>query len=209
MFINTSFPILSIIEKSTLLLATLYDHEQPAISDTEKRMVLAAQKDSKHFKEIYDKYFEKIFVYIHRKVKDEAIADDLTSQTFYNALVKIHTFKFQGYPFSSWLYKIATNELNMYFRKNSDAIRHLSLQSKEAFDIMEQIEENQHTLKLDILANVLSQLEAHELQLIEWRFFEVRSFKEIGYLLDITDDNAKTKTYRLLEKIKKLMPRFE
>ena len=183
--------------------------EEPIVSDAEKLMVFAAQQDPKHFKHIYNKYFEKIFIYIHRRVKDEAIADDLTSQTFYCALTKIDSFRFQGYPFSSWLYKIATNELNMYFRKNSDAVRYVSLQSAGAMDIIDQIEENHQEHKIHVLSGILANLETHELQLIEWRFFEERSFKEIGYLLDISDDNAKTKTYRLLEKIKKLMPRFE
>lgn len=187
----------------------LQGDDEPVVSATEKAMVLAAQQDSKHFRHIYEKYFEKIFIYLHRRVKDEAIADDLTSQTFYIALVKIETFRFQGYPFSSWLYKIATNEMNMYFRKNGDAVRHVSLQSAGAMDIIQEIEENHLDKKLEILTDALTKLEPHELQLIEWRFFEERSFREIGYLLDITDDNAKTKTYRLLEKIKKLMPRSE
>lgn len=187
----------------------LQSDDEPVVPPAEQAMVFAAQQDPKHFKHIYNKYFEKIFIYIHRRVKDEAIADDLTSQTFYNALTKIDTFRFQGYPFSSWLYKIATNELNMYFRKNTDAIRHVSLQSAGAIDIIDSIEENHQTEKIEVLTVILARLDTHELQLIEWRFFEERSFKEIGYLLDISDDNAKTKTYRLLDKIKKLMPRFE
>ncbi len=188
-----------------LFFAAFDEQQEEGDTGSEKEMVLAAQKNHRHFEKIYDLYFERIFIYVHRRVKDEAIADDLTSQTFYNALVKIQTFRFQGYPFSSWLYKIATNELNMYFRKNTSATRHVSLQSAGAFELFEESDDSELTHKLEILSGVLTKLENSELQLLEWRFFEERSFKEIGYLLDISDDNAKVKTYRLLEKVRKMM----
>ncbi|MEO1099557.1 MAG: sigma factor-like helix-turn-helix DNA-binding protein [Bacteroidota bacterium] len=42
------------------------------------------------------------------------------------------------------------------------------------------------------------------MQLIELRFFEELSFKEIGYLLGLTEVNAKVKTYRVIDKLKKI-----
>jgi len=47
-------------------------------------------------------------------------------------------------------------------------------------------------------------LKEKDLQLIELRFFEKRSFKEIGEILDITENNAKVKSFRALEKLKQL-----
>jgi RNA polymerase sigma-70 factor (ECF subfamily) len=46
-------------------------------------------------------------------------------------------------------------------------------------------------------------LKENELQLIEMRFFEKRSFREIGEILDLTENNAKVKTFRALAKLKK------
>ena len=51
---------------------------------------------------------------------------------------------------------------------------------------------------------ILQKLNVDELQLIEFRFFEARPFKEIAEMLDITETYAKVKTYRTLEKMKKL-----
>jgi RNA polymerase sigma-70 factor (ECF subfamily) len=45
-------------------------------------------------------------------------------------------------------------------------------------------------------------LKEDALQLIEMRFFERRSFKEIGDILELTENNAKVKTFRALEKLK-------
>ena len=47
-------------------------------------------------------------------------------------------------------------------------------------------------------------LDEFEIQFIELRFFENHSFKEMGYLLGMTEVNAKIKTYRILKKLKKL-----
>jgi len=52
------------------------------------------------------------------------------------------------------------------------------------------------------LLQALSSLKKHELNLIELRFFEKRSFKEIGEIQSITENNAKVKTFRSLEKLK-------
>jgi RNA polymerase sigma-70 factor (ECF subfamily) len=51
----------------------------------------------------------------------------------------------------------------------------------------------------------LQQLKVTDMVMIEMRFFEERPFKEIANILNITESNAKVKTYRILEKMKKLM----
>ena len=43
-----------------------------------------------------------------------------------------------------------------------------------------------------------------DIQLIEMRFFEQRAFKEMGEILAITENNAKVKTFRALDKLKQL-----
>nr|MDQ3072000.1 sigma-70 family RNA polymerase sigma factor [Bacteroidota bacterium] len=55
------------------------------------------------------------------------------------------------------------------------------------------------------LLQSLQQLEENELQLVEMRYFEKRPFREIGEILDITENNAKVKLYRVLDKLKKLV----
>jgi RNA polymerase sigma-70 factor (ECF subfamily) len=51
---------------------------------------------------------------------------------------------------------------------------------------------------------VLPLLKDSQLQLIEMRFFEKRSFREMGEILDLTENNAKVKTFRALVKLKEL-----
>lgn len=111
----------------------------------------------------------------------------------------------QGFPFSSWLYKIALNEVNEYYRKKNKR-RVVSIESTGLERLTNALIEGESDLELNekrfYLSEALKQLEALEIQLVELRFFEEKSFKEIGYILNITENNAKVRTYRLLDKIK-------
>jgi RNA polymerase sigma-70 factor (ECF subfamily) len=51
----------------------------------------------------------------------------------------------------------------------------------------------------------MKELPEDELQLIEMRFFEKRAFKEIAEIMMMTENNAKVKLYRILERIKKIL----
>ena len=53
------------------------------------------------------------------------------------------------------------------------------------------------------LPSILEKLTPNELYFLELRFFESRPFKEVGEILGLTEVNAKLKTYRILDKMKK------
>jgi RNA polymerase sigma-70 factor (ECF subfamily) len=56
-----------------------------------------------------------------------------------------------------------------------------------------------------LLMLALSKLLENEMQLIELRFFEERSFAEVGAIAGITENHAKVKVYRILSKLKLLL----
>jgi RNA polymerase sigma-70 factor (ECF subfamily) len=57
------------------------------------------------------------------------------------------------------------------------------------------------------LPELLSNLSEAELQMIELRFFEKKSFKEVGFVMGLSEINAKVKTYRILKKLRKIATR--
>jgi RNA polymerase sigma-70 factor, ECF subfamily len=85
--------------------------------DEERELVRQAQKDPDAFAELYDVYYPKIFGYVLRRSANLEAAQDITSETFLKALRKLWQFQWRSISFSFWLYKIATNEVNQYFRK--------------------------------------------------------------------------------------------
>jgi RNA polymerase sigma-70 factor, ECF subfamily len=178
-------------------------HQTKEQLDQEKILIVEAQKDKAKFATLYKKYFEQIFLFILKRVESEDTAADITSQVFLKALINLPKYRDMGLPFSSWLFRIARNELyDMYNQKQIEMV--VSLESKGIGQIIDEIGDEQkedHTR----LTAALALLEENEMELIELRFFEKRAFKEIGEILDITENNAKVRTYRILDKLKKIL----
>ena len=79
----------------------------------------AQQRDPVALTQLYEANFDRIFRYIALKIGDRMEAEDLTQQVFLNAVQSIGSYKYKGMPFSSWLYRIAHNQIVDYFRKKS------------------------------------------------------------------------------------------
>lgn len=179
-------------------------HQNEAELDEEKMAVLNAQKDPRHFSVLYERYYKSIFIFVNKRVDDEALTAELTSDVFFKALKNIKKFEFRGVPFSAWLFRIAVNEVNQFFRKEKKRIRAVSLTGTHAEALFEEIDHRAQDRE-QLLSRLLSKLNEEDLQLLELRFFEERPYKEIAYLLDISEGNAKVKTYRVIKKLRDLV----
>lgn len=176
---------------------------------TEKQVIEAAKKNPARFAPLYNKYYKPIFIFVFKKLKDEELTGDITSRVFLKALLNIDKYQDRGFPFSSWLYKIASNEVNMHFRK-ANKKQQVELNEKDLKVLMDEVEvgrtDDEH---LEIVISALNQLPLEVSELIDLRFFEKRSFKEIGEIIGTSEGNAKIKTYRALDKLRKLLPNHE
>ncbi len=173
------------------------------ISYDEDFILQESQSDSQAFKPIYEKYFKKIFLFILHRVGDKELTADITQQVFLKALMGLGKFQFRGLPFSAWLYRISINECNDYFRKTKRA-RQVVIDDEATHSLFEELNHGNTIEELEkLLPDILQKLSANELQIIQLRFFEGRSFKEVGEIMEITETYAKVKTYRILDKIKK------
>lgn len=170
--------------------------------DAEWLVIQAAQKNPARFKSLYDKYYVPIFKFVLKRMGDEAIAADTTSQVFLKAMNKLHKYEYRGVPFSAWLYRIASNEVTQYFR-HSKKNRVVSIQDSHVSNLIEEDYEDNFEVQKQELMKMLSDLKEDDLIMVELRFFEQRSFKEIADILDMTESNAKVKTYRIIERMKK------
>ena len=84
----------------------------------EKELVRRAQqRDEVAFSRLYESYFDKIYRYVAFKIGDRTEAEDVTQQVFVKVLKAIATFRWQGLPFSAWLFRIAHNQVVDYLRK--------------------------------------------------------------------------------------------
>ncbi|MBV6645184.1 MAG: sigma-70 family RNA polymerase sigma factor [Cyclobacteriaceae bacterium] len=167
--------------------------------------ILKKPKKSKDdFRVLYNQYFEQIFDFVFRKCNDYETAGDLTSNVFVKAWQSLNEFKYEGVPFSAWLYRVASNECNSFFRKQKN-VRFLSIDETGLHQIAEEIETGLTEAYLNQIPDLLEQLETSEINLIELRFFERFSIREIAYQLNLTESNTKVKLHRTLKKLKKII----
>ncbi len=171
-------------------------------------LVEAAKIKNAYFTPLYDKYFKPIFIYIIKKVKDNELAGDLTSQVFLKAMLNINKYEDRGHLFSSWLYTIAYNEINLHYRKLKK-YQEVEIKEKDAINLLGDIEEEKDVFHQEILIEAMNSLKEKDLEIIDYRYFEKLSFIEIGEILGITDGNAKIRLYRSVKKLGKIYKRIE
>lgn len=170
---------------------------------SEAEIIELAKKNSKYFGVLYDKYFEQIYVFVFKRLGGkEDVAGDLTQQTFMKAMANIVKYEDRGFPFSSWLYRIAQNEVSMFFRKLNKNYS-VPIDETRIKSIASEIDDNNYMSieEQELLINIINDLDEQQLDLIELRFFQQMSFKEIADIYNITEANAKMRIYRILEKI--------
>lgn len=180
-------------------------HKSKTEIEDEQRLVEASQADPAQFEVLYNKYHETIFRYVYQRLDSKETAFDITQQVFMKALSALPKYTYKGVPFSAWLYRIAQNELNTFFKKNVKE-RTVNIDSESLCNLAEEVEDGETLDEMYTrLTKTISELGEPDLSLMEMRFFEHRPFKEIGQIMGMTENNAKVKIYRIIDKLKKLL----
>ena len=154
-------------------------------------------------------YWKDVYRFQFSKTKDEEEAEDITIKTFAKAFDKISTFN-DDYKFKTWLISISKNIYIDHLRKQKNETVSLS-KEEEAYKIKD--DEPTPVDKLIIEQNLaqllayIKQLKPHYQEIINLRFFQEMSYKEITVQLNEPMNNVKVKLLRakklLAEIIKK------
>lgn len=179
-----------------------YSVSQERMKD-ELAIIELAKEHPSHFGPLYSRYHERIYRFVLQRVNDEFLADDITSQVFVKAMQKLNTYRDMGFPFSSWLYRIAYSEVVQFFRDNSSK-RFINVELVKTLEVLEEADLSEIELQKNRLAKAIKLLNEKDLNYIELRFFEERSFKEISEILDMEENAVKVATFRALEKLRNM-----
>ncbi len=150
---------------------------------TEKELAeRAAKRDKKAFGELYDRYIDKLYKYIYFKCRSTEEAEDLTSQVFMKAWEAIENYRWEGYPFSTWLFRIAHNQIVDYYRTHRsnvplDAAR-TTHKGPDPFDII------QNSMTGEQIRAAIKHLTDSQQRVIILRFIEGYGIAEIADLMD-------------------------
>ena len=149
--------------------------------------------------QIYKQYFETVNKYLFCLTHNSDISEELTQETFYRAVKKINTFKGEC-KMSVWLCQIAKNLWYDELKKNKklENIEQIFLiQSEE--NLEENIILNENKLEL---YKKLQKLDKQTREVIYLRITGELSFKEIGDILNKTENWARVTFYRGKQKLK-------
>lgn len=191
------------MQATTIIAGTMQKTIADKLTEEEKE-ILAAQQNGTLFQPLYNRYYEQILKFVYQRVTTRDDAYDITQQVFLQAILSLKKYELRGFPFSSWLYRIAINELNKAFRKNEKQ-RGINLNEEHLQNISSEMDGSSADEREQAVLDALTTLEEDDFQLVEMRFFEKRSFKEIGEILDVAEATAKMRVYRILERLKPLV----
>jgi RNA polymerase sigma-70 factor, ECF subfamily len=170
----------------------------------ERRLVEAAQRDTACFGDLYEHYFELVYAYVFRRMRDRNEAEDLTAEVFRKALRSLPRFKWTGAPFAAWLFRISSNliadraqraarEGNVGSDENGLEIR--APQSQQA-----DLEQSERSA---VLFRLVDGLAEDQRLVLRMRFAEEKSIREIAQTLGRSEGAIKQLQFRALEKLRK------
>ena len=179
--------------------ALYYQNSEQINEDVEN--INAAKQDISTFSLLYDKYYIPVYRFIYNRVESIDIATDICSQTFLKAMLGLSKYKEKGLPFASWLFKIARNEINLHYRTQKNQ-RSFYLNILEEHQLIADFFIEEPSNPESILKPLLEGLSVKEMELIEMRYFEKISFKDISTILNMSENNAKVKVHRILKTLR-------
>ncbi len=170
-------------------------------------------KDREAFGRLFDLYYEKVLNYVFRRTLDVEYAKDITSNVFLKILKNLENFEWRSGPFSftAWVFKIATNEINQYFRKQNryrltlddeDNLFEPGDDSKAAEEIERKIDNDKYLL---ILNKAIRQLKPIYQDIIHLRYFEELSYEEISGIVDKNESTIRVYCKRAKEELKLIL----
>lgn len=177
----------------------------------QQKLIERAKRDPLAFGELYDAHYDLILNYITRRTGEITTARDITSDTFVKAFRSIHKFQWRGVPFSAWLYRIAGNEIRMYYRRQKpvlslDDLQDNGFEAVSDIDLQAELEEAQATLDRDAdyryAREIISQLPMRYQEVIALRFGENKKLAEIAVILGKKEGTVKSLLSRALAKIR-------
>lgn len=176
----------------------------------ERRLVAAAQGDRACFGDVYERYFELVYAYVARRVRDRATTEDLTSEVFRKALASLPRFKWTGAPFGAWLIRIASN---LIADRTKQAAREVDMPLDEqgSSSTARESSPKLHAQQFDFEAaersayviRLVDDLPEDQRRVVRMRFAEEKSISEIASEMDRTEGAVKQLQFRALQALRK------
>jgi len=183
----------------------VFVQDRSPVSNEDELIRQAVGGDAEAFGELYAFYLHRIYRYIFYKVGNAMEAEDLTEQVFLRAWEVMERYRHQGYPFSSWLYRIAHNLVVDYYRtrKSVDSIDSVSF-----YLASEDLSPEESLIKkaeVTRLREAIARLPEEQQQLLLLRFIEGLRHAEVAQILDKSEGAVRVMQYRALSSLSDIL----
>ncbi len=172
------------------------------------------KNDQKAYAELMQRYRDSIYFMLLKMINNKDDADDLTIEAFGKAFKRLHQYT-PNYAFSTWLFKIASNNCIDWIRKQkkktfsidnpigTDDGDEMTIELKgDALDPMETVMKDQ---KNAIMRDVVDKLKPRYRTLVELRYYKEYSYEEIAEELNLPLGTVKAQLFRAREFLLNLM----
>ena len=174
--------------------------------------------DQKAFAELMARYKDSIYFMLLKMVNNRDDADDLTIEAFGKAFKNIRQYT-PDYAFSTWLFKIATNNCIDFIRKKRKMTFSIDrgLETDDGGEMTIDIKSNQpdpeenlmKKQKVLMMRDVVEKLKPRYRKLVELRYFQERSYEEIAEELNLPLGTVKAQLFRAREFLYQIMKNSE
>lgn len=164
--------------------------------------------DQQAYASLMGRYRDSIYFMLLKMVNNKDDAEDLTIEAFGKAFKRLDQYT-PNYAFSTWLFKIASNNCIDFIRKrkkntfsidktfNNDEGDEVSLELKS--DVLDPEEKVMQKQKIKMMRDVVETLKPRYRTLVELRYFEEKSYEEISEELELPLGTVKAQLYRARE----------
>ncbi|MBI2035253.1 MAG: sigma-70 family RNA polymerase sigma factor [Candidatus Liptonbacteria bacterium] len=153
---------------------------------------------------LYNHYQPKIYRFIYFKVGHREEAEDLTHQVFMKAWTNIREYKSRGFPFGSWLYRIARNQVIDHYRTKKDegpieTVQNVVLASTS------DLRDLDSKLSIEKIRATILKLKPEYQEVIIMKFVEDLTTKEIASALEKSEGAVKLLQHRAIKGLKEML----
>ena len=177
----------------------------------------ALKGDEKAFARLFSRYKDTIYFMLLKMLNNRSDAEDLTLEAFGKAFKNLHQYS-PTYAFSTWLFKIASNNCIDFLRKKKGIIISIETEN-EQLEINESAKLRSKDLdpeerlirkqKAILLRKVVRRLKPHYQTLVELRYFNEMSYEEISKELNLPLGTVKAQLFRARQMLFKLIESTE
>ena len=180
------------------------------------QLVLKAteEKDQQAFAQLMERYKDAIYYMLLKMVNNNDDAEDLTIEAFGKAFNRLNQYT-PSYAFSTWLFKIASNNCIDFLRKKKKNVMSIDnrITNKDGDEIMIDLKSDgmtpeQETIrdqKIQLMRSYVKKLKPRYETLVEMRYFKEMSYEEISSELGLPLGTVKAQLFRAREFLHNIM----